>query len=136
MSQESAVRAGRMAAERNMVDACEVWRIGPGVEDPVTGIPAPSRTLVHSGRCKVGGDRPYENKPEAGAAIIVTQRFTIHLPWSAGPFFPGDLAVITKVVLQPNMVGNEYRIAGPDERTAQTAQRMFVDIAENKNATT
>lgn len=132
MSQESAIRAGRLAAERNMVDACEVWRIGPVVEDPVTGIPVPSRALVYSGKCKLGGDRPYENKPEAGAAIIVTQRFTIHLPWSSGPFDVGDLAVVTKATLQPNLVGNEYRIAGPDERTAQTAQRMFVDLAENR----
>lgn len=136
MSQESAVRAGRQAAERNMIDKCQVWRMLPGVEDPITGIPSSPRVLIYEGRCKLGGDRPYEQKPEVGGALVVIQRFTIHLPWSSGPFFPGDLAVVTESRLQPNMVGNEYRIAGPDERSAQTAQRMFVDLAENKNVTT
>ena len=110
-----------------MLDTCVVERLDTSATpDPMTG--AVPRLTVYEGRCKVGGDRPYENAQNAGGAFAVVQRYTVHLPATAGPFDDGDLVTITAASMQPHLVGREFRLAGSDERSWQTSQRIFVDV--------
>ena len=108
-----------------MTASCTVSR-ATADRDPLTGLPV--SVEVYAGRCRVHGDRPYERTPEAGGAVVTVQRYLLSVPVSAGPFEPGDAVVVTACPDQPHLVGREYRIAGPDERSQQTAQRMFIDL--------
>ena len=108
-----------------MVDTCTIERATGAAPDPLTGVPP--RTQVYAGMCKIGGDRPYEQSPEAAGATYTVQRFLLHLPAASGPFFPDDRVTITTSELQPHLVGKVYRVAGPDLRSMQTSQRMYVE---------
>jgi hypothetical protein len=107
-----------------MEATCTVYEAG--TFDPESGAPTPGAT-VYAGKCEVSGDRPYESNPEAAGATATVQRYILKVPWDAGPFRAGLVARIDASRLQPNLVGREFRIAGPDERSYQTAQRMFID---------
>lgn len=119
----------RAQAESMMLDTCAIRPVIGESTDDLTGVSTPIYgPAVYEGKCKIGGDRPYEQSPEAGGATFTVQRYILHVPWSAGPFEPGMVVDITASELQPHLVGNVYRIAGRDERSTQTAQRMFVEI--------
>lgn len=108
-----------------MVDECIVQR-PTGTPDPLTGVT--EKVTVYEGRCKVGGDRPYENQQNAGGSFGSVQRYTVHVPALSGPYDDGDLVTVTASPLQPHLVGRTARMAGRDERSLQTAQRIFVDF--------
>lgn len=104
-------------AQRPTGHATEGYKVVPTLED------------VYAGICAIAGDRPHETPVIVGdSSSLAKQRHIIKLPAAAGPFLVGDVVTITKSRFQPHLVGNKYRIAGPDERTAQTCQRMYVDI--------
>lgn len=124
----AATRAGRRRAESLMVDECIIRRPTGDVETEGYTVTSVSEE-VYAGKCKVGSDRPHETGVTVGgSSTVTTQRHLLHLPVASGPFHVGDVATITAAPMQPNLVGNVYRIAGPDERSIQTAQRMYVDI--------
>lgn len=130
MSAVTATLAGRRAAERQMIDSCTIARPGPSVEDPVTGIPAPSSTPVYSGRCKVQNLDPQEAALLTGGAVVVSQRYRVDIPVGAYSPAVGDVVTIVATVLDPNMVGRGYRVLAPMHKTAATAYRMAVTDAE------
>lgn len=118
----------RREAEALMVDECVVKR-ATGETELVDYEPVPVYETLYEGRCKIGGDRPHETPVIVGAAAsVIVQRHIVHLPVAAGPFDDGDVVTITAALTQPHLVGNVYRIAGADERSLQTSQRMYVDI--------
>lgn len=114
-----------------MVDTCTITRADPDapwVPDPETGydVPPPPAT-VYEGRCKVATYEPYEATPDVGGKTVVQQRYSIHVPVSAGPFEVGDLVTITGSANLPATTGRTFRIAGLHEKTWQTAQRLLTD---------
>ena len=127
MSATSALLAGRRAAEARMTDQCRITRPS-GEVDPLTGKPL-DPVVVYVGRCRISGDRPYEELPEVAGAQRVIQRHILSVPVSAGPFAPDDAVTITAAPHQPHLTlpGVEFRIAGPDERSQQTSQRMYIE---------
>lgn len=116
----------RAQAVSLMVDSCSIVRPGLPATDPVTGASVPTSTPVYTGACKVGGDRPYEQLPEGQGVTVTVQRFILHIPADGPRVQSGDVATIT-ASQQPHLVGVVFRIAGPDERSWQTSQRVFVD---------
>lgn len=130
MSALTAIRQGRRWAESLMVDACIIRRTtGPvGALDPDTGTrPAAATVDVYSGRCKVQTYEPAESKPDAGQHVFTTQRYSIHLPYNAGPIAVDDRIEITASVESPQLVGNLYRVSGTHTKSLATAQRLLVD---------
>lgn len=118
---------GRSAAVRLMVDACVITRVTGETTDPDTGVVTAASDTVYEGPCKVSGDRPYETDMFGGGRVEPQQRLILHLPVSVGPVQAGDAVMVTASVYQPHLAGREYRVAGPDERSWQTAQRVFID---------
>jgi len=96
-----------------------------GVPDPLTG--QPSFEVVYEGRGKVQSFRSYESSREVGGATVTDARREVHVPWSAGPFRIGDVVTVVESPTQPHLVGQRFRVAFPDEKTLQTAQRLLVD---------
>lgn len=116
----------RAQAESRMTATIVVKRPGPVVEQP-DGSVTPSWTAVDSGKGRISGDRPYESNPEAGSHAFTVQRYILSKPVSTGPYMVGDVAKVTVCPENAALVGKVFRIAGPDTRSQQTAQRMFVE---------
>lgn len=116
----------RAAAESLMVDSCTVFRPGGGgwVKDPETGYEVPDEgSEVYAGPCKVQTYEAFESKRDVGAATVVLQRYTIHVPVGTGPFEIGDVVTVAARV-HP---ARSFRVAGLHEKSLQTAQRLLVD---------
>lgn len=117
MTVSMAVRSGRRAAEKLMVDNCRITRTGEPTIGP-DGREHISETTVYEGKCKVQTYEPYEQTPNTAGHTAVVQRYSVHAPYGAGPFEVGDKVTVT---------GREFRVAGLHEKTYQTAIRLLVD---------
>lgn len=130
MSAASAVRRGRAAAERLMVDQCVIRRAGPETTDPVTGVVTPTWTDIYEGRCKVqesSGFAATGQSPEAGEHAFSVQRYMLHVPMSVTGAAEGDVATITAATLDPSLVGRVYRLDGEFAKSYATARRFEVE---------
>ena len=124
MSAASAVLAGQVAAERNMVDTCTVQPVA-GVSDS-TGLPVLG-TAVYTGKCKVQTYEPQESNPQAGGATYTVQRYAVHVP--VGAFVPviGHVVTITAAALDAGLVGRKYRVVALLHKSLPTAYRLGVE---------
>lgn len=109
---------GARRAESLMVELCTVVRPGPNVVDPATGVVSPSSTQVYSGRCKVNTYEPYEEQRDVSGQTVVSQRYSVHVPLSAGPFAVGDVVAVGS---------RRFRVGGTHQKSFQTAQRLLCD---------
>ena len=124
MTQASALRAGRVAAERDMLDTCTISPV-TGVDES-TGAPTLG-TAVYTGKCKVQTSQAQEANPEAGGATYTVQRYAVHVP--VGAFVPavGHVVTITVAALDANLVGRQYRVVALLHKSLATAQRLAVE---------
>jgi len=106
-----------------MTDVVRVER-GGGEPDPLTGLPV--LEVVYEGPGKVQSFRAYESSRELGGGTVTQGRREVHVPWDAGPFEIGDVVTVVESA-SSNLVGFRARVAFPDEKTHQTAQRLLVD---------
>jgi hypothetical protein len=119
MTAASTVRAGRRAAEALMVDTCTIDRItgeATGEDGRVT--PTYADPPPYAGKCKLQTYEPYEQTPEVGGSTPTVQRYSLHVPVTAGPLEVGDVATVG---------ARRFRIAGLHRKSFQTAQRLLVD---------
>lgn len=124
---ETALAAGRVAAESLMVDACIIDRPGEPVTDPETGVVSPAHSLVYVGPCKVQQTLAQSSSPEAGGAVFTVQGARLDIPVGVGPVAVGDRVRMTAAVSNPDLVGNQYRLVELFEKSWQTAQRVRVE---------
>lgn len=130
MTPVSATRRGRAAAERRMVDACVIRRPGPTVTDPQTGVVAATWTDVYAGPCEVqesSGFSAAGSAPDAGEHTYTVQRYVLKVPMTAASLAEGDTVTMTASVLDPSLVGREYRVAQEFAKTFATARRVEVE---------
>ena len=92
MSIESALRAGREAAEREMLDTCTVRAVTGETTDD-NGNVVPTYAPIYTGRAKVQTYEPYERNPEVAGATATVQRYSVHVPF--GAFEPAVGQVVT-----------------------------------------
>jgi hypothetical protein len=121
-------RRGRRAAERLMVDACEVRGLPTfGEMDPVTGLrPETPGTLVYAGKCKVQTFEAHESTPEAGDHVFTVQRTQVHLPADV-EVAVDQIITVTASVLDANLVGRRFRVAAFLHKSFATANRVQVE---------
>jgi hypothetical protein len=110
-----------------MVDSCDVMRPGEPVTDPVTGSVTPGSTFVYSGPCKVQQTISQASNPTAGGHSFTVQDSRVDFPVSAGPLAVSDTVTITASVLDPQLVGREFRVAELFHKSYATAQRTRVE---------
>lgn len=118
MTAESAMRAGRQAAERLMVNQCTITRIVRGVDGD--GLDTVTEEQVYAGRCKVQSVAAQESDLVSAGAPLVVDRLRVDVPVGAGPFAVGDL-------VQVEGRSRRLRVVGLLEKTFQTAQRLPVE---------
>lgn len=126
-------RIRRRRAERLASFKCTVTRIVDRVKQPDHTY-KDVKAVVYGGpdhpeqTCKVQGFRPYETVVASGGRDITVQRTEIHVPIGAGPFMVGDIFEVE---------GHRFplRVAGLDDKSIQTMQRLLVDQQSDKKVT-
>lgn len=128
MSAIHLIQRGRRAAERLMVDACVVREPSTfGEMDPGTGLrPETPGATVYTGKCKVQTFEAHESTPESGDHVYSVQRTQVHLP-ATTEVDVDQIVTITASVLDPNLVGRQFRVAAFLHKTFATANRVQVE---------
>lgn len=133
MSVESVARAGRVAAERLMVDEGQASRPTGGlVFDPAanggTGGDVEETSPLFSSRCKVQTRNLVARESEVGGRTSVSVRTELHLPAATDPLAVGDVFELTAVSdLSLSVVGQRLRVVGPVSGSLKTARRYEVE---------
>lgn len=115
-------------AESMMTSTCVVRRPdGGSAVDPATLVATPTYLpdAIHVGRCKVQTRVLVISAEDTAESKITVQRLELHVPVTAGPFEPYDVAEITSS-RQPHLVGARYQIQEDDVKEWQTAKRLSV----------
>lgn len=128
MSAESAVLAGRVLAEQQMVDACTIRRPdGTEVTDPNTGNVVPGEADIYSGKCRVQNRAPRARTPVAGEVIWPEHLVELQIPVGVVGIRVGDVALMTASSLDPDLVGRRFRVTSPAHKSQATARRMLCE---------
>ena len=122
-----ALRLGIRNAEALMVDTLRVVRVSRvPVEDGLGGASYPT-SVVYEGAGKIQTYEPHEQPLISGGQTIVSQRYHAHLPLLSGPYEVGDVVEVVAASETSHAVGDKYRVAGLNQKSLQTAQRLLVD---------
>ena len=113
-------------AESLMVDDCLVERRSGQVTDPVTGVVSDSWVTLYEGRCKVQGRSTVASERIAGGLLKVGEQLQVHFPVGQS-FRLDDRVTITDTLLNPDLVGNKYRLTEMARGSIRTADRWNVE---------
>lgn len=113
----------RRMAESRMTSTVQIER-STGVQDELTG--EFERETVYTGKARITTYEALSTEANIPGVTLTVQRYSVHLPLSAGRVEVDDLIT---VVNSPNqlLIGSRYRVTGPHEKDDQTAQRVLVD---------
>lgn len=133
MSVQTAIDAGRAAAEALMLDECKIERAstekGPWNEETGTFDPIPPAT-IYTGMCKVQTRDVQVTTPDVAGREAFIVEWTLHLPVEGSEAVrQGDTATITASALDAALVGQVFTVQGIHVGTAKTARRLPV-VAE------
>ena len=122
----------RTEAEGRMVDECTVTRAG-GEEtyNPATNAyTAAAGSTVYTGACEVQiSDGLNARQAEAGGAELTISRLTVKIPISVEDVTIGDIVTITDTLLDPDLIGQRFRVIAGHAKTFATARRLQVERA-------
>lgn len=127
MGVREVTEAGRLAAERLMLDTVLVVRLSDGPDDPLTGAPTKAETVLYAGKAKRQTYEAYEENPVAGGHKFVVQRYQAHFPIDAFNPRPGDVIRWVASALNPILPGTVDRIPASFKKSFGTAMRLNVD---------
>jgi hypothetical protein len=120
--------AGRRAAERDMVDACQIKRRTGESTDPDTGVVTPTYATVYTGRCRVQQRALESQGSDVGEARIYQVPWELQLPMATSTGIAvEDIATITACQLDPDLVGRAWWVKGKAGGTNKTARRLQVE---------
>ncbi len=109
-----------------MLDKCRIYQVTQtGIGDD--GKPITTQTTVYEGKCKVQSNSALGLNPKGGEHAFVVERKELHIPALTPGTHPGLMAEVTESRLQPNLVGEVYKLQEPLEKSYQTAQRWVVE---------
>lgn len=131
MSAASVTQAGRIAAERNMVDACTITRQTGTSTDLQTAVVTPTIATIYAGKCRVQGHSPSMARPETvGAAYVFQTPFVLQVPMSVTDVRVNDIVTITASVLDPDLPGRTYWVKELAAKTHMTSRRFgIIEVA-------
>jgi len=126
MTATDAALRGRASAESLMLDTCLVQRPGTPVTD-ADGVVSTPLSEVYTGRCKVQQTISQASNPSAGGHQFTVQDSRVDFPVTAGPLAVDDVVTMTASVLDPQLVGREFRVTELFHKSYATAQRTRVE---------
>ncbi len=125
MSALTAVLKGRVAAERNMVDAC-VIKHKTGETTGAGGVITPTWSTLYTGKCRVQVKSGDGQGTTVGEAYLIVERHEVQLPMSVTGLAEGDQITITASALDPDLVGRVYAVRDVLRKSHLTARRVTV----------
>jgi len=128
MSAESAMRLGRLAAERLQIDTAVVKGLPVKTWDEETSSYSQVAPTVYDGPCKVKLADVQVHEIDAAGQQLVEQTSTASFPVAEDTVFPKNFTVtVTTSRTDPAMVGRTFRITGPHAQTYATARRYPIE---------
>lgn len=124
MSAESATLAGRLAAERNMADACTITRETGRTTDPDTGLTTKTMATLYTGKCRVQQPGRMARPEQVGEAQVYQLLVDVQLPMSVTGLAVGDVVTITASSLDGDLVGRHFWLKDLAHKTHMTARRV------------
>lgn len=113
-----------------MLDACTITRGGGDPTfDPNTGnYSTPASSTIYSGACEVQiSDGLNAQTTEAGGQVVTERRVTLKVPMSVENVQVDDIATITASALDPDLVGQTFRVAATFAKSFATSRRLQVE---------
>lgn len=138
MTLETALAAGRRAAEALMTDAATVYRPGSEVFDRTTGqvVAGPPEVVFYTGPARVRVAQLADSDVQAGEQEVVLRQYRVTIPF-ATPLpstgerpRPGDVVDVTASP-DTRLVGMRLWVTGVQYSATATAWRI---IAEDRSA--
>ena len=135
MSRESALLAGRRAAELALVDTVRFYRrTGRMVQDEDTGREVAQEEFLFESPCKVrigalGSLVPTAKERVEGGREATMLRSVMHLPVDAPTLLPNDIGILVAIgdVSDPQLLNRRYMVVAPIGQTYATARRFSVE---------
>lgn len=135
MTAETALAAGRRAAEARMTDQVRIWRPGEPIFDRETGTEIPGPDLeLYAGPARVRPVGTAGEDVDSGEHEVILRQYEVGVPWSAIP--PAGLSLVpgdrVEVASSPDarMAGLSLWVMGQQYRAQATAWRI---IAEDRS---
>ena len=133
MTLQSVTAEGRIAAEARMVDACTITRGGGAPTfNPNTGTYTNTAgTTIYVGPCEVQiSDGLNAQTSEAGGQVVTDRRVTVKVPMSVEGVRVDDVVTITASELDPDLVGQSFRVMTGFAKSFATARRLQVQATD------
>jgi len=135
MSAESAVYAGRAAAQGLMSDTCIITRVDPDAPEPdpdpdTLVIPPKAHITIYSGMCQfqTPGVLASDSSTDADERSSLVQATIVKLPFTdaAGDVAPNDVVEIVACPTNPSLVGRKPTIRGKEPLKTNATARRFI----------
>lgn len=126
MSATSITLRGRVAAERNMLDAVTIQHQTGTTSDPETGVTTPTYSTIYTGKAKIQTAQFSGSPSDVGEASVIVSQLQVHVPVAATGITSEDVVTVTASALDPDLVGKTFRIRGPSHKSYLTARRFSV----------
>lgn len=123
------VPAWREASESLMVDTATIWRQGPSVFDPATGLLTDSRTAIHSGPCRIRPATAEEATHQFGEQQVTTSRHIACFPHDVTGVRVGDVIEVTASD-DIDLIGTSLRITATPVLTFVLYRGFPVEVVE------
>lgn len=123
----AAVLQGRAAAQALQTDMCTVTRAGAGepVYNPATDTYTyPTGSTVYTGKCRVKPADTIDQDVAEGETVVGSRRYIVSLPAVTDGVQRNDIVAVTASVLDPLLVGSQFRVLGALKGSQLTARRL------------
>lgn len=130
MTVHAALRAGRQAAEQLMRATLRVVREVGEIQVDTDGTNPRRETLVvYEGKGKIQSYEGHEQPVMVAGQAQALLRTRVDVPVGVATFRPGDVVTVVKNPDDPNLEGEQLRIAAlAPFKSMATAYRVFADI--------
>lgn len=130
MSRESIIANGRAFAEQGMTDTLLITREAESAElNPETGQYEPTTTTIYDGPGLIKATEGAGSRVDEAGRDVVLSDYEVRLPvLGTGGITKDDIVTVMASQMDPEMVGTEFRIAGPYWRTFSTQRRFRAEV--------
>lgn len=125
---------GQEFAEDRMIDRVAIYHYDGIAYDSDTQTDEKSYTFAFETNCKfarLAQFTPDVQTEEAGEATFVTSKSSLHVPVGAPRTSTDDKAICIEANGDPALLGREFRITGPADKTYATARRLPIEEIAN-----
>lgn len=127
MARSTVLALGKAAAERGMVDTCEIKRHTGETTDEYSGEIVDTFDTIYTGKCRLQQGAADAQPQDSGEAYILLQRVELQVPLAAVGIKVDDEVTITAAGRDPDLVSKVFLIRDLHIKTDATSRRFRVE---------